>query len=52
MRIARPIQGRVAGLKAPRYINIENALVACLFRFTTGRSASRPEHRRSTSRVI
>src|SRR6059058_4901076 len=25
MRVARPFQGRVAGLKAPRYINIENA---------------------------
>jgi len=50
MQVARPFQRR-AGLKAPRYINIENAL-ECLFRFTTGRSASRPEHRRSTSRVI
>ena len=27
MRVARPFQARVAGLKAPRYINIENALI-------------------------
>jgi len=25
--VARPFQGRLAGLKAPRYINIENALI-------------------------
>jgi hypothetical protein len=28
MCVARPFQGRVAGLKAPRYINMENALEA------------------------
>jgi len=28
MRVARPFQGRVAGLKALRYINIENALAS------------------------
>jgi hypothetical protein len=52
MRVARPVQGRVAGLKAPRYINIENALVDRICESSTnaprlrlrsfGRDAERP----------